>query len=263
MDSSTEKALTGLMNLLPDIYKDVAQPGLKVLGKAIGEALGFCTLPFNAVGTISDCTKLNLQHRLSEYSKKLEKVPEEKIVKVDTEIAVPVIQKMAYTTNQDIADLFTNLLASASNEDTAVLTHPGFENIISQLTPDEARIIQYLRTHDEIQYCELEAYIANGVGYKTLLECSTMIPYKIKLNYADNIHAYYVNLIRLGILVDMVNVSVASDAEYDEIKKVYKFDQFNDLIPSAYKTLSVHKSYYAVTDFGRMFINVCTDKDLQ
>lgn len=249
------------MSLLPNIYRDIAQPGLSVIGKAIGDAMKFCVLPFTAVGTVADGVNTNLQHRLSEYAKKLERIPEEKVVDVHPQIAVPVIQKLSYTTNQDIANLFTNLLATASNIETADKAHPGFENIISQLSPDEARIIQYLKAHEDIQYCEWKAFVAHGEGYNTLLNHSTLIPMRVKLDFPQNILAYYANLVRLGILVDMVNVYRVANAEYDKIKEAYNFDQYNNLVPHFFKRLEFNKSYYSVTDFGKLFIKACSDKE--
>lgn len=261
MDSNTEKAAEALMSLLPNIYNDIAHPGLATLGKAVGDVLRFCALPFTAMGTIADGANTNLQTRLAEYAKKLEKIPEEKVIEVHPQIGVPVFQKLSYTTNQDIANLFINLLATASNIDTADLAHPGFENVVSQLSPDEAKIIQYLRGHDDIQYCEWKAYAAKGEGYNTLLPYSTLIPVRVKLDFPQNVHAYYANLVRLGILVDRVDVYRVSNAEYDEIKRVYDFDSINKFVPDLYKSLDLHKSYYAVTEFGRMFINACTSNE--
>lgn len=261
MNTSVEKAAGALMNLIPDIYKDVAQPGLSVLGKAIGGVVNFCVLPLNAAGVVADGVNAVLRNRLSDYAKKLERIPEEKIVEVHPQIAVPIIQKLSYTTNQDIANLFTNLLATASNNDTVDKAHPSFENIISQLSPDEARIIQYLRAKKGIQYCELKAYLSNVDGYRTLLEKSTLVPFQVKLDFPENIHAYYDNLIRLGILVDMLDVYVAVDDEYDKIKEAYHFEQFDSLIPDKYKRLVLNKSYYDITKFGRMFIAACSDKE--
>lgn len=261
MDSNTEKAAEALMSLLPNIYNDVAHPGLATLGKAVGDVLKFCALPFTVMGTVAEGANTNLQTRLAEYAKKLEQIPEEKVIEVHPQIGVPVIQKLSYTTNRDIANLFINLLATASNIDTADQAHPGFENIVSQLSPDEAKIVQYLRGHDDIQYCEWKAYAAKGEGYNTLLPCSTMIPIRVKLDFPQNVHAYYANLVRLGILVDRVDVYRVTGAEYDEIKAAYDFSQFDHLVPDTFKKLTLNKSYYEVTDFGRMFINACTSNE--
>lgn len=129
------------------------------------------------------------------------------------------------------------------------------------MSPDEARIIQYLRAKKGIQYCELKAYLSNVNGYITLLEKSTLVPFRVRLDFPKNIRAYYANLVRLGILVDMLDVYVAVDDEYDRIKDVYQFEQFDSLVPNKYKSLELHRSYYDITELGRMFIAACTDKE--
>lgn len=252
--------LSGLSKLLPDIYKDLAQPSLQVLGNALGKALEFVTLPITALGTVSDCAKANLNHRLEEYTKKIEQIPEDKLVEVHPQIAVPIIQKLTYATNDEIANLFTNLLATASNSDTSCNAHPGFESIISQLSPDEARIIQFLNTQVEIPYCNLKGYIINSSGYATLIETATMIPNKIYLEFKQNINAYYANLIRLGILVDMKGSFLIDDKPYDEIKYAYDFAQYEKFVPNQFSRIEVEKSYLNITEYGRLFINACTNK---
>ena len=263
MDENSQKAFDSLAKLLPDIYKDLAQPGVQPLGKAIGNVVRFCTLPFTALGTIDDMVEANLAHNLNEYKKKLEKIPEEKIMEVPPQLGVPVLQKLSYTTNEEIAKLFTNLLATASNKDTADQAHPGFESIISQLSPDEARIIQYLNHHSFIEYSEVKAYPADVSGYDTYFERSTMVPYRVKLDFTDNIQAYFANLIRLGILVDMLSVFKMHSKEYELISKTYNFDTLDQYVPNTFKRIEIIKGYYDVTHFGCMFIKACTGNNFE
>ena len=252
--------LSSLSQLLPDIYKDLAQPSLQVLGNALGKAVEFATLPITALGTVSDCAKANLNHRLVEYTKKVEQIPEDKRVEVHPQIAVPIIQKLSYATNDEIANLFTNLLTTASNSDTSCNAHPGFESIISQLSPDEARIIQFLKSKTDIPYCSLKVYIAKSKGYIMLIENASMIPYKIHLEFQQNINAYYANMIRLGIILDMKSVFLIDDNPYNEIKEAYNFAQYDNLVPGHFSRIELVKSHFNITQYGRLFINACTNK---
>lgn len=54
--------LSSLSQLLPDIYKDLAQPSLQVLGNALGKAVEFATLPITLISlNTEDCSLMLAQ----------------------------------------------------------------------------------------------------------------------------------------------------------------------------------------------------------
>ena len=203
--------------------------------------------------------KLNFTKRLNEYKTKLEQIPEDKRCEVDTQIGTPIVEKLTYTTNDEIADLFTTLLANASNIDTVDRAHPAFIDIIGRLSEDEARIIQYLHTIREIPYCSFRAILkAENRGFITILDHATMLPYRIALTFPQNITAYLSNLISLGILSDESLLYKNDNTEYDNIcLKNGLEDLKTKLVPETYKEIKVVKSYYKVTPFGELFIKAC------
>ena len=77
---------------------------------------------------------------------------------MNPQIGVPIIEKLGYITNDEIADLFTNLLTKASSVDTVNLAHPSFVQLIERLSVDEARIIKYLFNKEDIP-CILFSYL--------------------------------------------------------------------------------------------------------
>ncbi|MBQ0088624.1 MAG: DUF4393 domain-containing protein, partial [Prevotellaceae bacterium] len=125
------------------------------------------------------------------------------------------------------------------------------------LSPDEAKIIQYLNGKDDIQYAEIKAYVKNGNGYHSFLEKSTLVPFLINLDFPQNIGAYYSNLIRLGILEDKVGTYKVANNIYDEIATKYDFKKYESLVPDHFKKIDIEKSYYEVTPFGKLFITAC------
>lgn len=109
-----------------------------------------------------------------------------------------------------------------------------------------------------IQYAEIKAYVKNGTGYNTILPKSTLTPFHVALDFPNNIHAYYSNLIRLGILEDESGTYKIANNVYDEIVEKYNFDYYKKLVPEFFKKVVIEKSYYGVTPFGRLFISVCS-----
>ena len=139
--------------------------------------------------------------------KKLEEISEEKRCEVHPQIGTPIVEKLTYTTNDEIADLFTTLLVNASNIDMVNTAHPSFVNMIERLSPDEARIIKYLKGRKDIQYCDFRAKAKEGNGFTTMGEHLTLVPFEVKLDFPQNVNAYLSNLVSMGIfLIWMGNI---------------------------------------------------------
>jgi hypothetical protein len=196
---------------------------------------------------------------LNEYKDKLESIPEEKRCVVHPQIGTPIIERLTYTTTDEIADLFTTLLANASNNDRVNLAHPSFISLIEHLSTDEARIIKYLKGKDEIEYCDFQAIDkdSNG-GYYVIKSRATLISRDVKLDYPINIGAYLSNLESCGILVDKAGVQKVDTSVTDEICREYNLEQLRkNLVPSKYKSIDVSRSFLDVTPFGKLFIDAC------
>lgn len=249
-------------NVLGQFYQDLAQPSVKALGQALATVFELCPNSLLSLRLWTEKRKLNFTKRLNEYKEKLEQIPEDKRCEVDTQIGTPIVEKLTYTTNDEIADLFTTLLANASNIDTVNRAHPAFVDIIGRLSEDEAKIVQHLQNVSEIPYCSFRAISKdeNG-GFTTILDHATMLPYRVSLNFPQNVSAYFSNLISIGILSDEDGLYKIDNTEYDNICKRNGLDALKQqLVPQIFKDIKVSKSYYKVTSFGQLFISACLKK---
>lgn len=244
--------------LLALVYKDLLRPSVQVIGKSLKAVLEFVSTPFMALQLQNDKVKLNLEKRLDEYAQKLHSIPEDKRCEVHPQIGLPIIEKLTYTTCDEIADLFTSLLASASSIDTANTAHPAFISMIERMSPDEARILEYLKDKEDIQYCDINAYSNQNSGYDTLAEHVTMIEEDVGLIYPKNTNAYLANLVSLGILRDEKGTFRMDKTQYNRIRGKYQVEELTaSLVPESFKSIKVEESYYQVTPFGRLFIQAC------
>ena len=245
-------------NILGQVYNDLAQPSVKAVGNALGTVLEFSTSFLLPVKLLNEKFKLNFTKRLNEYKEKLERVPEEKRCEVHPQIGTPIIEKLSYTTNEEIADLFTTLLANASNVDMVNTAHPSFVNMIERMSPDEARILSYLKGKTEIQYCSFKGNDLNGNGFNTIIDHATLINFEVELQFPQNINAYLDNFISLGIVIDMSGVYKIDKTIYNLIRERYQLSQLEALlVPGVFKSITVQESYYKITDFGKLFIKAC------
>lgn len=174
------------------------------------------------------------------------------------QIGIPIVEKLNYTTNDEIVALFITLLASASDKERVNTARPAFVNIIERLTPDEARIIKYLKGKDEIQHCNFIGYENKNVVFVAIQEHMTLLPFELDLNFPQNVNAYLSNLTSMGILIDMVGNYKADQLIYDKIIQKYNYEEYErELVPSNFESLSIKRGYYKITDFGRLFIKAC------
>lgn len=258
MDNSVLDLVKGTPNIVGQIYSDLAQPSVKAVGQALGTVFEFSTSFLLPVKLLNEKFKLNFKKRITEYEQKLEAIPEDKRCEVHPQVGTPIIEKLSYTTNDDIADLFTTLLANASNVDMVNTAHPSFVTMIERLSPDEARIIKYLKGKDEIQYCDFRGNALKEDGYNTIMEHVNLIPQEVHLSFPNNVNAYLANLVSLGILFDMDGSYIIDQTIYNKIKAVYGFERLKtQFVPHVYKELVTNDSFYKVTDFGKLFIQAC------
>lgn len=258
MDNSVIDLVKGTPNILGQIYTDLAQPSVKAVGQALGSVFEFSTSFLLPIKLLNEKFRLNFKKRIIEYEKKLEEIPDEKRCEVHPQVGTPIIEKLSYTTNDEIADLFTTLLANASNIDMVNTAHPAFISIIERLSPDEARIIKYLKGKSDIQYSDFRGNVLNGNGYNTIIEHATLVPLEVTLAFPKNVNAYLANFVSLGILFDMNGIYKVDQTIYNKIKEVYGFEKYKaELTPNIFKNIIVNNSYYKVTDFGKLFIQAC------
>lgn len=257
--------LIGLVKETPQIlltiYGDLAQPSVKKLGTALETVFEFSTSLLLPVKLLNEKFKLNFEKRLTDYKEKIESIPTEKLCEVNPQIGTPIIEKLSYTTNDEIANLFINLLAKASSTDTINLAHPAFVQLIERLSVDEARIIKHLLNKDIVPCVSFRAHLTEGTGFQEILRNGTLLQFEIELLFPQNIKTYLDNLTSMGILNDSHGMHKQSEEIYNPIYEKYNYNSVNENYTKtgAFKNVSKEKSYYQITDFGKTFIRACND----
>lgn len=247
--------------ILTTIYQDLAQPSVKKVGTALETVFGFSTSILLPVKLLNEKFRLNFEKRLNDYKDKLNEIPEDKICEVNPQIGTPIIEKLSYTTSDEIADLFTSLLTKASSIDTRNLAHPSFVQLIERLSVDEARIIKYLVNKDFIPCISFRAHFKEKKGFIEILKNGTMLQFDINLLFSQNIKTYLDNLTSMGVLDISHGLRKISDNIYNPIFEKYNYEQTNKLYTEirGFKKVDKVKSYYQITDFGKAFIIACNN----
>ena len=205
--------------VLVEVYKDAVSPVVK----PIGEILGF--LPRTLKLALSSWEKwlINGEEtiRLTAESvrEKIQAIPEEKLVEPESYVAIPAMQQLSYcVNNEELRELYANLLASSMNADKKWQVHPAFVDIIKQLTPDEAKYIRNLQpvvfNANELIDVRIE-YDTKGSG-TTIISNFTNVGLEL-LDLPQNIGSYIDNLERLKLIYIPPTMSLTNKELYESI----------------------------------------------
>lgn len=273
------KALAEVDNkTLSLVYKDMAQPGVKQVGKAMETVFSLGNTILLPLKLLNEKAQLLFASHMEAYRKRLENVPEEKIVEVAPEIGVPIVEKLEKTVNPKLSELYINLLAASSVTDTVALTHPRFVLLIESMAPDEVKILEHLwrpRKHlPFIRVTATEYYEGGGTPplgrpIETVLNNATILETGDYLNFPKNTPLYLNNLVALGLVhaedtrmtVDKTDYGLLEKHFQEIVKYNASLFAINNKLPQAF--ITIHHGYYDLTDLGLSFLKVCSPKEEQ
>ena len=139
---ATIDAVTGLVTAIP-VYQDTLQPAAKQIGhslETVTKTVNIALAPIKALVWGYEKIEDYITTRVSE---KLKNIPEENITTPPTEIAGPAVEALRFSGNdKNLRELYANLLASSMDINTQYLIHPGYVEIIKNLSSDEAILLQ-------------------------------------------------------------------------------------------------------------------------
>ena len=251
--------------VVKEIGKDVYTDGAKPVVKPAGELLGLVPRAIKAALSPLEKWILNREYNIEEtkklLEKKLESIDPNLIEEPEPHIAVPAIQYISYCMdNEELRDMYANLLANSMNKVVKKGVHPGFVEIIKQLSPDEAKILKYFNHTDTIPVIDLRRENEKKQGVVEVNNFSD-IGEKVGCEDIIGIGKSFDNLIRLGLIEragayrSLVNKdSYTSIKEHPYIRARIEEIKHN---PEPYNKPSFTESYLYITDFGKAFCNIC------
>ncbi len=258
------------VDLAKPIYDDAVSPLAKRAGKVGDTAGGLIEMaisPLTALVWSYDKIKKWLPRKLEE---KLANTPKENIIQPPNYLAIPTLQKLVYTDNKELQDMFANLLANSMDIQTTDKAHPSFVEIISQLTPDEARLLKFITTKEVLPKIDVVQFFKeNGkkVGFQHLDRDCSLLGIEAKLKNTSNSSLYFKNFERLGILeikssINLNENSYKNKSVYKELENRIELEikeKKANLDPQK-SEIELKKGFFELTTFGKIFLKVVTGK---
>lgn len=264
--SDNQNLVTELSKTAVELAKPALQPLAKRAGKVGDTAGGIVEMvisPLTALVWSYDKIKAWLPKKLEE---KLANIPEENIIQPPNYAAIPTLQKLVYTDNEELQEMFTNLLANSMDIQTKDKAHPSFVEIISQLNPDEAKLLKYL-SHQAV-LPKIDILLQNkdySKGYRVISNNCSLFGNKAELDDPTNARVYFNNFERLGLL--NINSSrglnqahYVNEDSYSQLIKKLKEETENYIYDKDHWKIEFAKGFFEFNDFGKQFLNAVTKK---
>lgn len=260
-----------LSDVAKEIAKDVYTDAGRTVMKPTGELIAIVPRAIKAALLPLEQWILQREFNIEEtrllLEEKLKNVPPEQIQPPEPHVAVPALQYLSYCMdNEELRDMYANLLANSMNTVVKKGVHPGFVEIIKQLCPDEAKILRYFSTHTIIPTVTLRFEDQKGSGTEIVTHFSN-VGELAKCEEPFAFKVYFDNLIRLGLLEASPQFASMTDKSlYEPLKNhpALHGSGLDILMQGIGKNRArFTEGYMRLTHFGQKFCDVCVSKTVE
>jgi hypothetical protein len=192
-----------------------------------------------------------------DIGEKVAKIPVEDVIEPKASIAGPALQGLAFAhEEQNLKDMYLNLLATAMDGRVATTAHPAFVEIIKQLDGKDAMLAScILRLSVLMPIVQIHLATAGEKSYTTvatnligLLDAQSGKPIN-----EPQLPAMIDNLVRLGLVEVNYNRRVTGTAAYDWVEARPEYIRLREQHENEKVKLTYEKGMIVCTQFGQRF----------
>lgn len=245
------------------------------VGGFVSKVIGGASNQFG--GVLEDCTRFYRYKNLLAIADKVEALHRRRkiegtTIEISPRLAIPMLESAALEDSEILQEVWARLIANATDPNFKETLHPSYLEVIKQMSPDEAMILNSLlklkmypmvfSSPDSEDYSHaLKKLQASRTSIKKQSHEAfklTFILYQahcvdLKLNNQNNVRVYIDNLLRLRILELGYIFSTTEDRRRVEVQYTTGFDSegYVDVLEPK------QNEYLKVTPFGQSFIAAC------
>lgn len=209
--------------------------------------------------------EMKIEKAIQEVAEKTKNIPRDQLEEPDVHIAVPALISLSYSMDSaELRNLYSNLLARAMIKDTKDSVHPAFVEIIKQLSPREAQLLNHLKPNEYYPIVNWVVTNDSSQGFTIIREHVMKID---KFKFEPDGSLLISNLLRLGLVAIPDNYSLSDDSLYDNLKEdvdffnsgIKEFKAHIDGNPLIDSNPQIHlqKKILHLSPFGQSFVQVC------
>lgn len=277
--SEVSKQLSGVML---ELYKDSLQLSVRIWGKFLGD--------------LASRRVRALRKNLLRADDKLQQEAPENIVSPKFDVAMPILEKMRYTEEEALTEAYAELLKNSCLKDRQAKVLPAYSQILSSLSPDEVKILDFLysgkncyeisgeeleEVMSEEERSELKHYL-NSTGHKIVRAPHQIVglPFievriqnpgllsqnaakyfsdideKISLSNPENAGAYIENLKAAGLFTVRENVCFTPASIYSDLEKSAM--DYKEALEMQGCVTEMVKGQIRLTSLAQSFLAMCT-----
>ena len=158
--------------------------------------------------------------------------------------------------------MYANLLANSMNKVVKNGVHPGFVEIIKQLCPDEAKILQHITFEHTIPTITLR-YVHNDGGGIDIIKNFSDIGERAGCEHPYEIAKYFDNLVRLGLIFNASGLATLTKKERYEPLKNHPYLTSKAITEKAIKMgfnkVDFEEGFYKISSYGESFCSICLE----
>ncbi len=256
---NSKEIIDEIKTLTPEIYSDVAKPALQEIGSVAGRTTKALLAPLR--GMLWSWEKIE-ELIEEQVNKKINKIPEEKRKSPEPEIAIPLLQALSYTANNEtLREMYINLLSNSMDLDKINIVHPSFVEIIKQMNSLDAKVFEMLSISTEYQKV-LNPKISLKGQNKFIAEATPKwyLGWTIE-NYSEfDISASLIRLSKFGLIELMFN-QTTGDANYTDLIEMPFLQKLLIETQNEHAELELEiradKSVLYVNEYGMQFKRAC------
>lgn len=205
----------------------------------------------------------DLEHYISEISDKVNSIPDTKLREPKLDIVGPALDASKYyISNEEIRNMFSNLIAASMNTDTNEKVHHSFVEIIKQLSPLDASNLALINSSTD---CPIAEYrMINKSGNHVRLQTHVFLDNTVQQDIKTQATSLS-NLLRLGMINIDYSSHIANDNRYSKFFSEptlmrFKSDLGAKLVMDPdyeYTSIDIQKGVISITPMGQDFTNIC------
>ena len=251
-----------IVEKLPDIYEDGLKEAVQESGKTIALVPKTINAALSPLRQWIARHEYNVKETEKLLAQKLENVGIENIVSPDPYVAVPAFQAISYSMNsEELRNLYANLLTASMINDIKWKVHPSFVEIIKQLSPDEAKMLNVFKINESDSYPLIDVVIEDFDGYRVVLNDFTNI-FDSTCEYPEHTTYYLDNLERLKIIkISNVNECLTEEELYIPLETSVKIQKLISQDLPEGNRWEIKRKYFQLTQYGKNFIEICVIND--
>lgn len=247
---------------LPDCIDKPVEKALTPVAENIGKT--FSDIWFLAMGGISQYAEkkrvkyaVELEKLKKSLEEKIEAIPPENRVEPNTQNVCQALEDAKYCTeNEEIREMFANLIASTMNSQTSSSVHPSFSVILKQMTSSDANFFRLFSRDSKIAICSYRIKYKSG-GYSSLLEKVYLKNENSSLDEANSNALILSVLERLGLIRLSLSESLIKEGIYQVYENSVILQDFKRLYNSNEESVEIKTGTAQLTAIGHSLLEIC------